>query len=247
MRRYAALIALTLLLAAFAAATAQGAPFSIDIDATEPARGAMLDYTVTVRTTKELWIKVNVAIYVPGKGWSGWTKIWEGKVYSIARVSKSYYIPHDAGNGSVVMWVEVEYYSPRDYAVIDGMKYYNDYSVIYVVGALPCDAAQLWYTRYRELKDSCDRLNESYREALRDAEELRGRYADLQSRYEALKDNQSRLLQEKTRLEAEAAVLRERLAAEENLNRALEVGVLLAVAAAVGLAAAYVTARRHCQ
>jgi len=242
-KRYAAVLALLLL---SLAAAVQGAPLSVEVYTTDPIRGEQLDYTVTVRTTKELWIDIAVSIYVPGKGWSGWNEIWEGKVYDVARVSKSYYIPRDAGNGSVIIWVNVQYYSSRDYMVVDGEKYYNHYDYILVAGELPCDAATRWYRRYTELEEDCRRLNETYRSLLEEASDLRERNADLQLRIDALVENQSKLLAEKARLEAEAAELREKAVALETMNRILEAGALLAVAAAVGLAAAYATARRHC-
>ncbi len=235
MRLWTALC-LALLLAAAFSSLAVAAPLSIDIETTQPTRASYLEYTVIVHTVKKLYVKVWVSVYVPGKGWSGWDKLWEGYVYNVRQVSSRYYIPGDAGNGSVVVYVSVDYYSGRDYEVHDGEKYYVTTTLVYVAGALPNEAAEKWHRMYRDTLDKLNRLNETCTRQKQALAQLQADYDSLQARYEELSANHSRLLQEKSRLEAEASRLRDRVAADATLIQVLEAGIALAAAVAVALA-----------
>jgi len=228
------------LLALVLAPAVYGSPIEIEVDSSAPARGRYLEYGVTVRSTKRLYAKIYAAVYVPGQGWSGWEELWKGELNMYKYVTGRHYIPEDAGNGSVVIFVSVHYVGRDDYEYHDGQRYYIVDSMVYVVGALPNTAAEEWADRYRGLEANYTMLKEKCDSEHEEMLKLSAKYSDLQERYRGLLENNSLLQQRVDELKSTVAALRQDLVAKNNMVFALiaATATLAAVATIMALEAA---------
>lgn len=251
-----------LLCAAIPLIAAQPYPVDVDVGSFTPRRGEALQYWIDVKAHSSVDVIVNVAIYVPGYGWSDWQKLWEGHVYAgeEKRVYGSYHIPDDADVGSVVIWCTVLYYSPDDYEVIAGKKYYADYSTLYVAGSLSDPSVEYWASEaeywksqaeyWEGLYNSSSVWKDRYYELLDDYNALSEEYGSLVSEYSALKRSFDAMVNNYTKLKAEydhLLVINEQLKRERDalLGQVSALQLMPILAALAGVIAGAVTMYIH--
>jgi len=241
-------------------AAAELYPVSAEADSYAPERGETLRYWIDLEALRSVDVIVEASVYVPGYGWSGWEVLWEGRMYRGERrtVYGSYYVPSDAGAGSVVVHYLVYYWTPSDYQVLAGDEYYGELHGVHVAGSLPDPDAEYWRSQaeywesaYYWLEDYCESLSRELEELEEEYSSLESDYEELERSYDALKSNYEILEEEYDSLKAEYDRLRreygELLAAKEELERERYAPWLLPVLVALagGAIAAYLSCRRR--
>lgn len=249
--------ALALLAAAALEALGQPWPVEVEVGSERPQWGSPLVYWVNVTALRPVRVRVRVNVLAPGRGWSGWSVLWEGDMAAgESRVFRGE-VGEPVRLGSYVIWTSIGFSSPQDYQVIGGSPYYASYDVVRVVTVYD-PSAEYWYSMYVQARNESEQLKralgklEAEVAALRaNATSLRAELEKLRSEREALTAERARLqsenealLAEKGRLEGENAQLRALASKlEEQARTALTVALLLA-ALSVALAAALVYAIR---
>jgi len=227
-----------------ALAVSQPYPVAVDVSTSAPERGRYLTFTATVAASRDVEVIVMAATYVPGRGWSDWEELWRGSLRAgeSRAVRGSRYVPSDAGAGSVVVWVLVQYTSGEDYSVIGGRYYYNTFSKVVVAGHLPDPDVEYWreralywmnQTRYwinqtRYWMNRTDYWRSLAAQRSEEAERLRRECEALRANLTALEARARELEARAAGLETEAAALRAEVASlRAAVSLASLVGVVL--------------------
>lgn len=237
-----------LLIALIAVSTALGQPFpvTVRVDASVQGFYGPLLYRVTVTAARELSVRVRASVIVPGGGQTGWRLLWEGTL----REGESRLIEarEDAVPklGSYVIWVAVDFASPRDFMVVDSRYYYATHDMVYVVTVYE-PSAEHWRVLYLQAFNESEKCKALYVNATAQLAALSGRcdalqaqltslqisYASLRTNYTSLMSECARLSRELESIKAERSSLRQALEASESRSRLLL--ALSAVLAALSL------------
>ena len=108
-------------------------PVSITVSSSgEIKPGGYIKYTIRISARRSVDVIIKITYYLPGKGWSGWKRLWSGYLSSGSSHSEIYTvdIPSNVKTGGIVLWVDTYFYSSRDYLVLDNDYYYGSYSSI---------------------------------------------------------------------------------------------------------------------
>jgi hypothetical protein len=192
-----------------------------------------LDYSIWVEAKRNVAVIVYANVYVPGQGWSGWEKLWEGRLSA----GESKWVDgrderKPTEPGYYIIWAEIHYISGSDYQMIGGERYYasRDYIVVRKEPAekawRECNMLGLNYSLlkldygalvrnysllkgdYSRLKSDYDLLRSDYSRLEREYRDLNSSYSQLKSDYERLKDSYSDLQSSYRRLEDELTIWR---------------------------------------
>ena len=206
------LVALLLLFAA--PALAQPFPVSIKVDASVQGLYGPLVYRVTVAAARQVDVRVRVNVIVPGGEQSGWKTLWEGSLgEGETRVieAREDRVPR---LGSYVIWVAVDFTSPRDFMVIGGRYYYASYDLVHVLTVYE-PGAERWMQLYLKAFNDSERYRALYEDAAARLSSLSERcraleaqLSSLQASYASLEANYSRLLGELEALRGQLSSLR---------------------------------------
>jgi hypothetical protein len=208
-----------------------------------PQWGSPLVYWVNVTALRPVRVRVRVNVLAPGRGWSGWSVLWEGDMAAgESRVFRGE-VGEPVRLGSYVIWASIGFSSPQDYQVIGGSPYYASYDVVRVVTVYD-PSAEYWYSMYVQARNESEQLKRALGKLEAEVAALRANATSLRAELEKLQSENEALLAEKGRLEGENAQLRALASKlEEQARTALAVALLLA-ALSVALAAALVYAIR---
>ncbi|MEM4019519.1 MAG: hypothetical protein QXG57_04780 [Thermofilaceae archaeon] len=231
-------------------ALAQPFPVSVKVDASVQGFYGPLTYRVTVTASRQVDVRVRVSVIVPGGPQLGWKTLWEGRMgEGETRVieSREDSVPR---LGSYVIWVAVDFTSPRDFMVIDSRYYYATYDMIHVVTVYE-PSAEHWRNLYLQALNESERCKVLYGNASATIVVLNAKlsaleaqlagleqsYRSLWANYTQLQDNYSALTRELAAARFERDALREALRREEERSRTL-LTLAIALAALSTLTAA---------
>jgi len=163
-----------------------------------PRPGNYLRYLIVIHTSRRLNVKVDVQYYLPGIGWSGWRRLWDGYLSGSRDLGSSIYIPSGIKAGSVVLQVCVLYTDDQVYTLVDGKHYYVERCYISVLGEIESEHKWLYeelVEEYNSLKNKYERLERAYKELEEKYEELKTEYFKLKERYhELIKGRKAKLI-----------------------------------------------------
>jgi len=163
-----------------------------------PRPGDYLRYLIVIHTSRRLDVKVDVQYYLPGIGWSGWRRLWDGYLSGSRDLGSSIYIPSGIKAGSVVLQVCVLYTDDQVYTLVDGKHYYVERCYISVLGEIESEHKWLYeelVEEYNSLKNKYERLERAYKELEEKYEELKTEYFKLKERYhELIKGRKAKLI-----------------------------------------------------
>jgi len=166
-----------------------GTPYPVDISVVseEPVRGEYMDYDIYVETMENLDVIVSVAYYIPNYGWSDWKEIWRGYLPKTKKAFyRTLYIPEDAGTGSVVIWVQVQYSSDDFYGVKKEDYYYLHQELVHIAGhiSVPSVKADYWRDQARYWKQKYGNLSAMYDDLMEKYSVLQGEYEKISTKYD---------------------------------------------------------------
>ena len=192
-------------------------PVSITrVNVDPPTRGKDIKYLITIQAFRTVNIQVDIDTYIPGIGWSGWKTLWTGKLYrdNTKTVNSSYYISEDAATGTIILWINVKYYSPKDHNIINGKTYYGDYSIVVAAGTIADPYEKYWYIMYKKLKQNYtdllklyNQLEENYNRLNQTYNSLKTSHQTLEQDYKTFKDKYDQLRTENTNLKTHINIL----------------------------------------
>ena len=225
---------LALLPLIIALASAQPFPVSVKVSANVQGFYGPLTYRITVTATRQLDVRVRASVIVPGSGQSEWRTLWEGTLHE--GEAKTIEAREDSipRLGSYVIWVAVDFASPRDFMVIDNRYYYATYDVIHVVTVYE-PSAERWKSLYLQAFNESERwkalynnasaqlaaLNERCNALETQLGELQQKYSELEANYASLQSEKARLNVELNNTRAERDLLRISLERAENQVKGL--------------------------
>jgi len=212
-------------------------PYPVDayVFSSTPQWGQGLSYSVYVKATRDVYVSVDVSVYVPGKGWGNWTELWEGFLSAgESKVLDGYEARTPTEIGDYVIWVDVLFRSSNDYMVVGGQEYSARYDVVYVrkfangmYNTLKQNYTQL-LTKYQDMETSYEKLKSDYNSLQESFSQLKVRCNDLNSSYQSLKSDYNKL-------QSDYSSLREN---NIRLEGSLETTRVIATALGVALAVA---------
>lgn len=227
-------------------------PVSITrVNVDPPTRGKDIKYLITIQAFRTVNIQVDIDTYIPGIGWSGWKTLWTGKLYrdNTKTVNSSYYISEDAATGTIILWINVKYYSPKDHDIINGKTYYGDYSIVVAAGTIADPYEKYWYTMYKKLKQNYTDLLNSY-------DTLKEKYIVLQTLYNQLEANYNRLNQTYNSLKTSHQTLEQDYKTfkdkydqlkTENTNLKTHINILTILLAIITITTTYIAIKQYQQ
>lgn len=191
-----------------------------------------LTYSIAVTTTRQLDVRVRVSIIVPGGIQLGWKTLWEGRMgEGETRVieAREDLVPR---LGSYVIWVAVDFASPRDFMVIDNRYYYATYDLVQVITVYE-PSAEHWRTLYLQALNESERCKALYGNATATLMILNAKLSALEAQLASctqLQSNYSAVVRELAAMRLERDTLRERLkGVEEWAKLLLALSAVLAV------------------
>jgi len=222
-----------------------------DIEIGPQNRDSHVKYSITVKAYRTVNLQIDVDIYIPGIGWSGWKTLWTGKLSAnnTKTVSSKYYIPEDAATGTVVIWINAKYYSQRDHDVINGKNYYGDYSMVVTAGTIADPFEKYWYTMYKKLKQNYTTLQDSYNNLNENYIVLKTLYSQLEKNYNKLNETYNSLKTNYQKLEQDYKILQDKYDTLKTENKNLKTWInnLLILIAIISIAFAYMAIKQYQQ
>jgi hypothetical protein len=221
--RYKIAAVVVLLAAVALEALGQPWPVEVDVGSERPQWGSPLVYWVNVTALRPVYVRVRVNVLAPGRGWSGWSVLWEGQMAAgESRVFRGQ-SSEPVKLGSYVIWASISFSSPQDYQMIGGNLYYASYDTVRVVTVYE-PSAEYWYSMYVQARNESEQWKTKYEALAAETATLKANVTALQAELAKLRTERDKLLANYTSLQGEhKAVLAEknRLADENAYLQAL--------------------------